>query len=44
MCKKVACDTCHKPTWEGCGEHIEDALKGVPTSERCTCPREEEKK
>ena len=29
---------------EGCGEHIEDALKDVPTSERCTCPREEEKK
>jgi hypothetical protein len=44
MCKKVTCDLCHKPTWEGCGEHIEDALKGVPTSERCTCPREEEKK
>jgi methionine-S-sulfoxide reductase len=22
----------------------EDALKDVPTSERCTCPREEEKK
>ena len=31
MCKKVTCDTCHKPTWEGCGEHIEDALKDVPT-------------
>jgi hypothetical protein len=44
MCKKVTCDTCHKPTWEGCGEHIEDALKDVPTNERCTCPRDEEKK
>ena len=44
MCKKVTCDTCPKPTWQGCGEHIEDALKDVPTSERCTCPREEEKK
>ena len=39
MCKKVTCDTCHKPTWEGCGEHIEYALKGVPPNERCTCPR-----
>jgi hypothetical protein len=26
-----------KPTWEGCGEHIEDALAGVPMDERCTC-------
>ena len=40
MCKKVTCDTCHKPTWEGCGEHVEYALKGVPFNERCTCPRE----
>jgi hypothetical protein len=39
MCKKITCDICKKPTWEGCGEHIEDALKDVPTPERCTCPR-----
>jgi hypothetical protein len=39
MCHEIACATCHKPTWEGCGEHIEYALKGVPLDERCTCPR-----
>ena len=44
MCHEIACARCGKPTWEGCGEHIEDALKDVPASERCTCPREEEKK
>ena len=39
MCQKVVCDRCKKPTWSGCGEHIEDALKDVPKGERCTCPR-----
>ncbi|MBJ7482913.1 MAG: hypothetical protein JHD30_05070 [Chloroflexi bacterium] len=39
MCHEIACATCGKPTWEGCGEHIEYALKHVPLDERCTCPR-----
>ena len=39
MCHQITCPTCSKPTWEGCGEHIEYALKGVPLNERCTCPR-----
>lgn len=39
MCHEIACATCSKPTWEGCGEHIEDALKRVPLNERCTCLR-----
>ena len=39
MCHQITCATCNKPTWEGCGEHIEYALKGVPVTERCTCPR-----
>jgi hypothetical protein len=37
MCRRVTCPNCHKPTWAGCGEHIEEALAGVPKSERCTC-------
>lgn len=28
MCMKVECPTCHKPTWKGCGQHIESALSG----------------
>lgn len=39
MCKKVTCERCGKPTWAGCGEHIEQALEGVPVEQRCTCPR-----
>ena len=29
--------TCHKPTWFGCGRHIEEALGDVPVDERCHC-------
>jgi hypothetical protein len=37
MCKKITCVACAKPTWEGCGEHIEDALGDVAVADRCTC-------
>lgn len=37
MCQRVTCETCSKPTWSGCGQHIEEALAGVPVSERCQC-------
>ena len=39
MCMRVECEVCHKPTWAGCGQHIEEALAGVPAEERCACPR-----
>ena len=35
MCQAVKCDTCKKTTWAGCGEHIAQALAGVPESKRC---------
>jgi len=35
MCSKVTCKHCGKATWSGCGEHVEEALYGIPTSERC---------
>ncbi|MDN6303615.1 MAG: hypothetical protein L0J57_11320 [Brachybacterium sp.] len=35
MCRPVPCATCGRTTWAGCGEHIEQALEGVPTAERC---------
>lgn len=38
MCRRVQCDRCGKPTWAGCGRHIEEALKGVPEADRCQCP------
>lgn len=42
MCYRTECNKCHKPTWAGCGKHIESALAGVPEAERCHC-REEQK-
>lgn len=35
MCKPVRCPICNKTTWEGCGDHIEQALADVPEAERC---------
>jgi hypothetical protein len=40
MCHRVACPNDGKPTWWGCGGHIEQALAGVPVSARCSCPHE----
>lgn len=35
MCQKVTCSICGKATWVGCGDHVEEALAGVPQAERC---------
>lgn len=35
MCHQVTCRKCGKPTWAGCGNHIDQALAGVPKSQRC---------
>jgi hypothetical protein len=35
MCRRVTCSTCSKPTWAGCGAHIESVLGDVPTADRC---------
>jgi len=40
MCSKTTCKQCGKPTWKGCGNHIEQALAGVPKNQRCTCTAE----
>ena len=37
MCRRVTCDRCGKPTYAGCGAHIEQVLKDVPKAERCQC-------
>ncbi len=37
MCQRVTCAECGKPTWAGCGQHIEDALVGVAPEDRCQC-------
>jgi hypothetical protein len=39
MCSQAICSSCGKVTWEGCGQHVEEALAGVAESQLCTCPR-----
>ncbi|MEI6591347.1 MAG: hypothetical protein WCO24_05010 [Actinomycetes bacterium] len=41
MCSPVTCETCQKTTWTGCGEHIEQALEGVPQEQICVCERQD---
>jgi hypothetical protein len=43
MCQRITCPKCGKPTWTGCGQHIEQALRGVPVDQRCKCERAESK-
>jgi hypothetical protein len=37
MCQRVTCQTCGKPTYAGCGRHIEVVLADVPPEARCHC-------
>jgi hypothetical protein len=39
MCHQIRCERCGKPTWWGCGLHVEQALANVPPDQRCQCPR-----
>jgi len=33
------CQQCGKPSWVGCGQHIEQVLGDVKPADRCQCPR-----
>jgi hypothetical protein len=35
MCRAVTCGTCGKTTWAGCGQHVDQVMRGVPNTERC---------
>ena len=37
MCQRVTCASCGKPSFVGCGMHIEQVLGDVPARDRCTC-------
>ncbi|MFY9219882.1 MAG: hypothetical protein ACYYNF_08685 [Actinomycetes bacterium] len=41
MCHQTTCKRCEKATWAGCGQHVEQALAGVPRNERCACSAQE---
>ena len=35
MCRAVRCKTCGRTTWAGCGQHVDQVMRGVPTGNRC---------
>ena len=37
MCRRVSCSQCGRPTYAGCGAHVEQVLADVPPAERCRC-------
>jgi hypothetical protein len=37
MCRRVQCSQCGKPTFAGCGAHVEQVLGDVPRDQRCRC-------
>ncbi len=37
MCRAVTCSKCNKPTWAGCGAHVEQVLGHVAKAARCSC-------
>ena len=30
MCQQATCKTCGKVTWRGCGQHVDQVMRGVP--------------
>jgi len=37
MCTRVTCEHCGKPSYAGCGLHVEQVLRDVPVDARCKC-------
>ncbi len=37
MCSRIECPRCHRPTFAGCGAHVEQVLGDVPKADRCRC-------
>ncbi len=42
MCRRINCKDCGRPSYAGCGMHIESVLGDVPPADRCHC-RDEKK-
>lgn len=40
MCRRVSCGNCGKPSFAGCGMHVEQVLGDVPKAQRCRCHEE----
>lgn len=37
MCSPTRCRRCGKTTWSGCGNHVDQVMGDVPSSQRCRC-------
>lgn len=37
MCRRIQCERCKKPTFAGCGKHVDQVLRNVPEDARCHC-------
>jgi hypothetical protein len=35
MCQRITCRECGKPSFAGCGRHVESVLGDVPRAKRC---------
>jgi hypothetical protein len=40
MCQRVNCPKCGRPTYAGCGRHVEQVLGDVAADARCACREE----
>jgi len=40
MCARVTCPKCEKPSFVGCGRHVEQVLGDVTRDQRCRCREE----
>jgi hypothetical protein len=40
VCQRVQCPVCNKPSFVGCGRHVEQVLGDVPPEDRCRCREE----
>lgn len=40
MCRRIECSKCGRPTYAGCGAHVEQVLGNVPAADRCRCREE----
>lgn len=40
MCRRVECSKCGRPSYAGCGRHIEQVLGDVRPEDRCRCREE----
>jgi len=43
MCRRIDCRKCGRPTYAGCGMHVEQVLGNVPPAARCQCRDEKSK-